>query len=68
MYATIIGKGDEADRDWKVEAHENDSYTVTDMATGNSVQIQMNNFDFEHNSLIKMDLAGNERETIQFIG
>lgn len=38
------------------------------MATGNSVQIQMNNFDFEHNSLIKMDLAGNERETIQFIG
>lgn len=55
VYITILAKGDEGDRDWKVE-HGCDSYTVTCMASGNSSEHKMNDFAFEHNSLIKMHL------------
>ena len=66
VYVTIIGKGEEVDRDWKVEAN-GDSYTVTDVASGKSVSLDLRNFHFEHNSLIKLDLAQGS-ETLQFIG
>jgi len=66
VYMTVIGKGDNEDRDWKIELGAN-SYTVTDMASGNSSVLKMDNFEFEHNSLIKMDLEQG-KETIQFIG
>lgn len=61
-----MGKDDVEDRDWKIE-HAKDSYTVTDMASGNSTVLKMNNFEFEHNSLITMDLEQGQ-EVIQFIG
>lgn len=34
VYLTILGKGDESDRDWKVESGDN-SFTVTDLSNGN---------------------------------
>ena len=52
---TIVGKGEESDRDWKVERND-DHFTVTDIATGNETQINLNNFEFGHNSLIRMDI------------
>lgn len=52
---TVLGKGDDSDRDWKVES-AGDNYHVTDMGTGETSSISMNNFEFEHNSLIKMDV------------
>jgi propionyl-CoA carboxylase alpha chain len=55
VYMTVLGKGDIEDRDWKIELGAN-SYTVTDMASGNSSELKMDNFEFEHNSLISMDL------------
>jgi len=30
-YVSIIGKGDEADQDWKVEREADGSFTVTDL-------------------------------------
>lgn len=67
VYITILGKGEEADRDWKVE-HNSDSYVITDMASGNSSEHKINAFLFEHNSLIKMDLQTQGSQTLQFIG
>lgn len=66
VYITILGKGDEADRDWKVDCGK-DSFTVTDMGSGATFEHRISNFDFEHNSLIKLDM-GAETETLQFLG
>jgi propionyl-CoA carboxylase alpha chain len=35
VYCTVLGKGDEPDRDWKV-SQDGDHFTVTDMASGAS--------------------------------
>jgi len=63
---TVLGKDDNEDRDWKIELGAN-SYTVTDVASGKSSELKMENFEFEHNCLIKMDLEQG-KELIQFIG
>jgi hypothetical protein len=55
IYLTILGKGDEPDRDWKVESGEN-NFTVTDIANGNQTTHKINSFTYEHNSLIKVGL------------
>jgi hypothetical protein len=55
VYLTILGKGDESDRDWKVESGDN-SFTVTDLANGNKSTHKINSFTYEHNSLIKLSL------------
>lgn len=62
IYLTIIGKGDEHDRDWKVESTQ-DGLTVTDLASGASTNHKINSFTYEHNSLIKMNLD-DKTETI----
>jgi len=63
---TVLGKDDNEDRDWKIE-HVGGSYTVTDVSSGSSSELKMDNFEFEHNSLISMDLA-HGKEVIQFVG
>jgi len=56
IYVTVVGQAEEADHDWKVEKSATDSskFTVTDMATNESSEMELSNFDFSHNSLIKM--------------
>lgn len=65
VYVTILGKGDEADKDWKVECGKS-SFIVTDVASGAVTEHQVTDFVYEHNSLIKLGL-GAETETFQFI-
>lgn len=65
MYVTIIGKGEEEDMDWKVEASDcGNKYTMTDMASGESHVVALDSFNFEHNSLVKM--GGNK--VMQLLG
>jgi hypothetical protein len=56
VYVTILGKGEEADKDWKVECGK-DSFHVTDVASGETTDHQVSDFEFEHNSLIKLGLG-----------
>ena len=57
IYVTVIGSGDMADHDWKVEKlSDRDSvFEVTDLESGQKQEIEVSDFVFEHNSLIKMD-------------
>lgn len=66
VYCTILGKGEDLDRDWKVEQTQT-GFTVTDMLSGKSTSHKVSDFSFEHNSLIKMQLA-HGKETLQFTG
>lgn len=66
VYVTILGKGEEADKDLKVECAKN-SFHVTDVASGQMTEHQVSDFVFEHNSLIKLGL-GAKTETLQFMG
>lgn len=54
MYVTIVGKGDDADKDFKVEQSGDGSFSVTDMETGTSTSINVGDIDYSHNSLLKM--------------
>jgi len=45
---------DEVDHDWRVEKSGPTAFKVTDMATNESSEVELSNFDFSHNSLIKM--------------
>jgi acetyl/propionyl-CoA carboxylase alpha subunit len=65
VYVTILGKGDDADKDFKVECA--DKFKVTDVASGQMTEHRVSAFDFEHNSLIKLGLGANT-ETLQFMG
>ena len=52
---TLLDSGAEAkDRDFKVEKLAGEKFLVTDMESGASKEIEMTNFNYEHNSLIKM--------------
>ena len=55
VYATILGVGQDPDRDWRVELTE-EGFTVTDLLNGKTSLHKVNDFSFEHNSLIKMHL------------
>jgi len=66
VYVLIEGKGEEHDKEWKVEFNDKD-YIITDLATGKSNSHKINSFAFEHNSLIKLGLEHGV-ETLQFIG
>ena len=57
IYVTVVGQNaDIADHDWRVERSASDptKFTVTDLATSESSEVSLSSFDFEHNSLIKM--------------
>ena len=57
IYVTVVGQNaDIADHDWRVERSASDStkFTVTDLVTSESSEVTLSSFDFEHNSLIKM--------------
>ena len=54
-YVTVVGStADEADHDWRVEKTGANTFQVTDLATQEMAEVDLNSFDFEHNSLIKM--------------
>jgi propionyl-CoA carboxylase alpha chain len=63
VYVTILGEGEEKDKDWKVEMGHSD-FTVTDIADGKTYSFNINKFDYIHNSLLKMDLGSRGVETI----
>ncbi len=60
---TILGQGEEKDKDWKVEMGHSD-FKVTDIADGKTYSFNINKFDYIHNSLLKMDLGSRGVETI----
>mmetsp|Transcript_15057 Transcript_15057/g.20453 ORF Transcript_15057/g.20453 Transcript_15057/m.20453 type:complete len:178 (+) Transcript_15057:1558-2091(+) len=51
---------EESDHDWKVERSASDAskFTITDVATGESSEVDLSNFDYSHNSLIKLEADG----------
>ena len=52
---TLLDSGAEAkDKDFKVEKLSEEHFKVTDLESGASKDIEMTNFSYEHNSLIKM--------------
>lgn len=62
VYVTVLGQSaEDNDHDWKVEMCADDSskFTVTDLDSNESTQIDLSSFDFEHNSLIKMQGGAN---------
>jgi hypothetical protein len=62
VYVTVVGQGEEPDRDWRVEL-AGDSYTVTDVESGKSTTHRVNSYEFEHNSLIKLNIENRGSET-----
>lgn len=66
VYVTVLGKGDEKDRDWKVEVNNN-TYTVTDLANRKTSKHDLSSFSYVHNSLLKLGLKSGET-TLQFMG
>ena len=54
FYVTIIGQGEEADQDWKVESSKGE-FTVTNLGNGDVSTLSVDGCSFEHNSLLKMD-------------
>ena len=65
---TLLDSGHDAkDRDFKVEKLSDERFLVTDMASGTSQGIEISNFDYEHNSLIKMDEKGGKNSTFQLL-
>jgi len=67
LYVTVRGKGDEEDKDWKVSLNSEGIYEVTDMATGESNIIKSSLFDFEYNSLVRLNVNDNS-EILQLLG
>jgi propionyl-CoA carboxylase alpha chain len=66
VYVTILGKGEFADREYKVEGNET-HYKITDLLNGKTTVHALNNFNYSHNSLLRLGLSqGNE--TLQFMG
>lgn len=55
---------DLSDHDWRVEkiskgSSSNAAFKITDLETNESTEVDLSSFDFEHNSLIKME-AGSQ--------
>jgi len=68
LYITIVGKGEEADNDWKVEVDEEAGvFHVTDLSGDEQTKntLKLSDFDFSHNSLINMNLEGHSDKTLQ---
>lgn len=64
---TVRGKGDEVDKDLKVVHNKDNQFEVTDLSSGESKVIDCTDFDFEYNSLIRMNVD-KSAETLQFLG
>jgi hypothetical protein len=62
VYVTILGEGEEKDKDWKVEMGSN--FTVTDVKAGTTTTFDISKFDYIHNSLLKIHLGSQGVETI----
>lgn len=67
MYVTVVGQGENPNKDWRVELAK-DSYTITDIEANSTTTHTVDSFNFEHNSLIKMNIVGQENETFQLTG
>ena len=68
IYVTLLDSGAEAkDRDFKVEKLKGGKFVVTDMESGASKEIEMTNFNYEHNSLIKMGDKSGKNSTFQLL-
>ena len=59
-------KEGEADQDWKVEKLGSDHYQVTDLSSGKTEDITLSSFEYEHNSLLKMD-GSDGQQTLQLL-
>lgn len=66
VYVTIMGKGEVADREWRVEV-DNQNYKITDLASGKTSAHTLKNFSYVHNSLMRLGLSQGD-ETLQFMG
>lgn len=67
IYVSIVGKGEEKDRDVKVERIDVATQTifkVTDLESGASEEFTMADIDFEHNALLRLTEADNSKTTI----
>ena len=61
VYVTVVGQtADAPDHDWKVErsATNASKFTITDLESNQSTEVDLSSFDYEHNSLIKMSAGG----------
>lgn len=67
VYVTIVGKGEDSDRDWKVSQLSADQFEITCMETNKSTKVNMSGFNFEHNSLIEMTV-GSDDFVVQYVG
>jgi len=56
LYVTVRGKGDEQDRDLKVVHQRDNQFEVTDLSSNESKVIDCADFDFEYNSLVRMNV------------
>ena len=55
VYVTVVGQtAEESDHDWRVEKTGESSFKVTDLTSNETTEVDMSKFDYEHNSLIKM--------------
>ena len=55
VYVTVVGStADEPDHDWRVEKTGDSCFKITDMATDETSEVDLSSFEYEHNSLIKM--------------
>ena len=70
IYVTIVGKGDQTDRDVKVERIDRAATTifrVTDLETKEQHDYTMADIDFEHNALLRLTESDNSKTTIQVL-
>ena len=61
VYVTVVGQNaDMPDYDWKVERSAADAskFTITNIESNESTVVDLSSFDYEHNSLIKMQADG----------
>ena len=56
LFVTVRGKGDEGDKDLKVVHKKDNQFEVTDLSSGESKVINCSDFDFEYNSLVRMNV------------
>jgi len=70
LFVTIVGKGEEADHDWKVVMHPGtNDFTITDLDNGESTTLDLTNFNFSRNTLVEMETnKGADNDIIQLMG
>jgi len=71
IYVTVNGQtADEADDDWRVERCLSDpsKFTITNLTSGETTELDLASFAYEHNSLIKLEGSGKMgRQTFQLL-